>query len=415
MKEAWLLLSWLAVLPAAAAPELEVELTPRRPWLGQEVRYRVVLYRDSHLQQGDFLPPEVAGALLLSVGESEPEPVVRGGRDMERVTAEWRLFPLESGTLLLPAPVYTGRDLFVQGTPQRLEVRPPPTTERPAGRWLVARTLEAEQVWMGDPQALTVGEGVVRRLRVRAQGVPGALIPEPEFRTPDGLEIQRLPGRTAWRLEGGVLRGERELAVRYVARGAATGRIPDLVLGWWDARADRWHELRLPGRPYRIEPQERSRNVDRPPSRSLAEREAKTGAGPPHRLVGAVLVVALAVLAAFFGRRRGVSADARLLAACLARRPRAAARLLLAHRPAGGWPPSQSLAAWERLERALYAGRGAPPCGLGAWWRLRPLLVKARPRPRPEPLPTLWPDPASRRSDRLPPGNSSRNGGAADW
>ncbi len=411
MRRLLLLLLAGSAWPLWAAPALESRLAPSRPWLGQQVHYEIRFYRDSHLQQGDFAPLEIADALLVHLGESEPVPVRRDGREQELVRDRWLLFPLRAGTLVVPPPAVSGQDLFVKGSPARLEVRaPPPEAGRP---WVVAGSLVLEEHWSGDPEALVAGKWVTRTLRIRATDQTAALLPAPEPGEAPGLELQPLPERRRQWLEKGRLVAEAVFPFRYLARAPASGTLPAVRIGWWDPAAERWRVEVLEGRPYRVAPaaaaDEGGEPADAPP-RPDPEKAAEGGVAPawPESarawasalILLLFLAVPIALVLHRFRRRPGgrLDAEVRLLLACLRRDAAGAARLLLARRVAAGWPRDEAaLAAWRRLEGHRFGGRGedaAEVLGLRGWWWLRRLLAGAPRRGR-EPgkaaLPPLWP------------------------
>ena len=265
---AYLLL--LVVVPVSAEPFIETLIEPENPWVQQQVRYTLRLYRDSHLQQGDFLPPEVPDVLLRHAGSSEPRPVIRDGREMELVEERWLLFPQRSGPLILPAPVFSGRDFYLKGKPSRLSVRPRPADSGDFP-WLVTGELVLTQTWDGGLASLRAGDRRLRRVRVRARDVTGAQLPPLPLPELDHFEVYRLPPRITERFDdAGMLWGERLETFLFVAREAGKGRIPGVELRWWDPERKSVQKKQLAATDYRV-------------MAGTAGAPAATGPGTAHR------------------------------------------------------------------------------------------------------------------------------------
>lgn len=400
------LLLWSWIQAGWAEPFLEASLEPPDPWVQQQVRYRVRLYRDSHLQQGHFLAPEIPDVLVLDAGgASEPRRVVRKGREMELLEQEWLLFPQRSGRIELPPPVFSGRDFYLRGAPLKLDVKP-----RPPGSgdfpWLVTTRLEIGEQWSGPLEGLRPGEHRVRRIRLRALAQIGAQLPIPVMAPVAGFEIQPLPARLSWRFEEGVLWGERIHAFRYLATGEAGGELPPLVVRWWDPERARAQERRLPARPYRIlageVPVARAVPAEgRQPGEGTEEEESVGTGLPLPLLLGAAGLVGMAALL-WYRRAELVplfswlAAQLRLWSACRRGDCRCATRVLVEWRRLHGWPRMEPATrrAWEALDRACYGEGGGAWSGRQGWPALRRLLARPARKQNPgcaaAPLPPLW-------------------------
>lgn len=389
-----------------AAPWLETTLEPETPWLGQQVRYIQRLYRDSHLQQGDFLPPEVDGALRMDAGEREPRVVLRRGRRMELVEHHWLLFPLRSGEIRLPPPMFSGRDFYLQGEPGRLRVRPPPA-EAGDFPWLVSPEVTMTEQWDGALERLQPGDFRVREIRLRARDQLGAQLPALSPAPAAGFEIQPLPGRVSERFEQGTLWGERVQRFRYLATSEARGRLPPVQVKWWNPNRQKVRSRELPAKPYRILPAAVPAPASPPaPATNPAPAARTVTSDEPSKRTGPWIVVlfllgiSIVGLAGWVVRRRLSPWRSRLALwwACQRGDPCRAARILLQWWRTVGWPemPPQAHRAWTMLDAACFGRQPAGSWdGRRAWPLLRFLLARPRSRAsgkvKTDALPPLWP------------------------
>lgn len=404
MRPLWLFLLLLPAVPAIAAPFIEATVEPADPYVQQQVIYRVRLYRDSHLQQGDFLRPEIPDVLVRPAGSRGPYRVTRQGREMELLEETWLLFPQRSGSLKLPAPVFSGRDFYLRGKPLELDVkpRPPGSGEFP---WLVTGALELRESWDGSLEGLERGERRLREIHIRAREVTGAQLPPLALPGSPAFHLYRLPPQVSETFEEGVLWGERRERFLYVARGEGQGTLPAVAVRWWDPGLEQARVKRLPAVAYRL-----VAGADGSPVPVTGEAEAAMPAGEgyrPYRLLWlAAAVLAAAALSWLVGSRiaRALSTargHLKLLHACMVNRPRQALealRFLLGGREplglAGSGLHAAHMEALRRLDRALFGPAGTPPWQGRREWRLLrrlPALLETGGRQESrEALPPLW-------------------------
>lgn len=402
----------LMLLPRAwAEPFIEIEVAPQQPYVQQQVTYTMRLYRDSHLQQGDFLRPENSDVLLRPLESSDPRPVLRDGRKMELLEQRWLLFPQRSGSLDLPPAVYSSRFLYVKSEPKILRVRP-----RPPGSggfpWLVTPQLELSQRWSREAEKLQAGDQIERTVLIRASQITGAQLPALKLPEVAGFRIHRLPGSRGEALIDGVLWGERVERFLFVAESRSSSSLPPIELSWWNPLLDRRETSRLPGRFYSIVS---SAAKTSPSSRNeggtMSETGEQTAPGEERWLPVCALLLTAGLLGALWLRRNILQRlgcwlirHYSLWRACREDDPHAAARAL------EGWireeqairaPPAlDSLSADPgiheallRLDRALYGVAGRAWQGRHDWRALRKVLAWKITDSAPDsssPLPPLW-------------------------
>lgn len=223
---------------------------PARPYVQSQVRLTQRLIRASRLQQGDFLLPRIPNTVIEFVDESEPEPVVVDGKELERIDRTYLLFPQRAGALTLPAPVFSSRTLFLEGEPLTLDVRPPASPIQP---WLPAYDLTLEEEWFGAASEVAIGDHLVRRVHIRARGLTGAQLPVPFAAKPEGAKVQMIENRVDQHLEDADMVGERFVRWLYIPNRAGALSLPALELGWWDLQADAERLARLPPRALHVE------------------------------------------------------------------------------------------------------------------------------------------------------------------
>jgi len=232
-----LLLFWLANTMAETLPLLETKVAPRNPYVQAQASYTLRLFRESHLQQGDFLVPEMTDTIMEFAGEDEPLLVTRAGRELEMIERRYLLFPQRSGTIELLAPLFTGRQLFIQGPRSSLQVRP----RRPEYSdevWLPATGMRISQHLDSNHHAWRVGEQGKRVITLEAKGLTGAQLPALPLPILNGMDVRRMSVETGERIEQGEMIGSRTEAHLLTPRSSGEHQLPAIQIPWWNTQKD---------------------------------------------------------------------------------------------------------------------------------------------------------------------------------
>lgn len=182
----------------------------------------------------------------------------------------YAIFPEHSGTLEIPAQVFTAREssgrrsvFDLGGGGRQLQRRTEPLTipvlprpdDFPAGStWLPARNLTLEEDWSTPPDQLRAGESATRTLRLRGEGVQGAQLPPVEFNAPDALRYYPDQPLVDDREDDNGLVGLRRDSAALVASRAGSWTLPEVRIPWWDTETDSLRHAVLPAREVNIAP-----------------------------------------------------------------------------------------------------------------------------------------------------------------
>jgi hypothetical protein len=175
----------------------------------------------------------------------------------------YAIFPEQSGTLEIPAQVFSARiasgrrsffDLGGGGQLVRrntqaitLNVLPKPATY-PTADWLPAQNLTLTETWSTPPEQLRVGESATRTVRIVGTGLQGAQLPPILFTPIDGLKYYPdQPAISEQEVDSG-LEGIREDSAAVVPTRAGTYTIPEIRIPWWDTRTGELQYAVLPER-----------------------------------------------------------------------------------------------------------------------------------------------------------------------
>jgi BatD DUF11 like domain len=175
----------------------------------------------------------------------------------------YAIFPEHSGTLTIPAQVFSGRleqgrrSFFDMGgsgqlvrrttQPITINVLPKPASYPPED-WLPAQRLTLEETWSTAPENLRVGESATRTIRIVGEGLQGAQLPPILFTPTEGLKYYPdQPTISEQEIASG-LEGIREDSAAVVPTRAGSYLIPEIRIPWWDTATGQLQYAVLPER-----------------------------------------------------------------------------------------------------------------------------------------------------------------------
>ncbi len=260
---------------------VEAEADNTHPYVQAQVTYTVRLYYAVDLKDGDLSDPDLPNAVVKRLGKDVRYDSTQGGRRYNVVERRYAIFPQASGSLAIPAPVFSGRipdsrpgfgpqppdfgfggfDSFFQslrpvhrrGPEVKLDVRP-----RPAGAtgadWLPAQSLSLSESWSPDPPVFRVGEPVTRTITVLARGLEGTQLPALPQSGDPGLKAYPDRPVTETQVQGVYVLGKREEKIAFVPVHPGTFTLPAIQVRWWDTGDDRPKVATLAARTVKVLP-----------------------------------------------------------------------------------------------------------------------------------------------------------------
>jgi len=240
------MLCCLTGLVHAAEPEVRVQarLVPATPIMtGATVSLEVDLLVDTWFTDAPELPAlQLAGAVVTPPsGEAQHLNQRLDGKAFFGLRYRYQITPTTAQRFSIPAlafvvqPGQASAALTVHSQPLSFEAKG--TASTAGEQRLVAQTLELTQSIEPSHSPLRAGDSITRRLHVVAPGAQAMLIPPPHFAEVDGLKryVQTPSVTPLSDGRGGILGGQREDSVSYVATAAGHYRLPAIEVQWWDA------------------------------------------------------------------------------------------------------------------------------------------------------------------------------------
>jgi len=232
---------------------IDAAVEPETPYIQQQVKYTLRLWRQSHLQRGYFLTPDIPDVLILPAPASSPRTVMRDGQEYELLEQTYFIFPQHSGEIRLPPPVFSSQDLFIKGKPLLLTVKPA-INEKNMPSWVIATNMTLDQQWHFPDQALQIGQPIERTLVIRGEDITGAQLPRPGIQPIENISIQQQPAETRYDLTDERVHGTRIERFRYIPTQAGDYQLNDITLNWWNSPDNKQLKAVVRGRKIHINP-----------------------------------------------------------------------------------------------------------------------------------------------------------------
>jgi hypothetical protein len=185
------------------------------------------------------------------------------GRPWRVNEVRYAIFPEKSGTLEIPAQVFSGRasrgrqsvfDLGGGGQLLRRNSKPisinvlPKPSSFTADTWLPTQSLTLQETWSSEPNELRVGESATRTITIVGEGLQGAQLPPILFTPIDGLKYYPdQPTIEDQELTDGLV-GIRQDSAAVVPVRSGTYQIPEIRIPWWNTQTEQLEYAVLPER-----------------------------------------------------------------------------------------------------------------------------------------------------------------------
>jgi len=285
------------------------------PWVGQRTVFAVEVAVEGRFKGSTLFDlPQVAGAILMKP-EERPVLFTRtvDGKEYSVQRHEFSLFCQEGGEIAVPEiRVRCGSIKSFGESPSRHTLSVPafkvtprvPEGAKP-GQVVVSTTrLEVNETWNPHPMDAKVGDAFRRTISLRAEEVPGMLLPRIPKPQLDGLAVYASEPGVADRTERGEFTGTRVDTLTYLCEHPGMVEIPPVHYRWWNPAKSIWEERSLPAVTLSVAPN---------PKYAPEESDGGADVGPATQdfsLSWAIVLAVVVFVCAWMLRRRKTSAEA---------------------------------------------------------------------------------------------------------
>ncbi|MGV3740363.1 MAG: BatD family protein [Gammaproteobacteria bacterium] len=248
----------MPVLDPEDATALTVSVDNKKPYLNQEVLYKVRLTSKHRLIDARYQAPQVEDAILFPLGDGQQYQTTRGGVVYQVDEQSYAIFPQKSGPLKITPPSlhaltydFSPKPVTLTGDAVTLQIQPLPK-HIVRRQWLPSKLVRLQESYEQTETKLSQGATIVRHIDLQAQGLVAQLLPEISF--PDSADLRIYPGQTERdnRIQQGELWGHYKLKITYVFPRSGTVIIPAIKLPWFNVKTQKLELAELPAKTYEI-------------------------------------------------------------------------------------------------------------------------------------------------------------------
>ena len=254
------LASLLLCLPLLAQERIRIDVQPPETLhVGQRLDFAVEILTEERFAIGPrFVLPRVPDIIVMQestrpvFGSTELE-----GKSYTSYRYDFAAYARRAGETLVPAiqaelSITSGvgqkpRTVRVSTEPFGFKVQSPPGAEGMPGV-ISSSSFSLEESWEPDPGEAEVGASFRRVIRMRAEAVPGMLLPLVPVPESDGYRVYAEAPELVDRQERGELEGRSESVQVFVCQRPGSFLVPELKVVWFDLDAKQLREERLPER-----------------------------------------------------------------------------------------------------------------------------------------------------------------------
>lgn len=244
---------------------LEVEATPKNPYLQSQVIYTLRFFRRVNIVEAQLTEPKLPDAVVEKLGKDKNYRTERGGMVYEVSERSYAIFPQKSGSMVIEPLKLTAAVLMDNGSrmggffgtqsTQRervesevvtLDVRPIPS-EFTGDKWLAAKNVKLSQQWSGDYQTMQVGEPLTRTLTLMVQGATLGQLPQLQQPSKDKY-LKNYPDQPSLKenkTQTGII-AIREEKIAFIPSKAGTYILPKISLDWFNVKTEQMETVTLP-------------------------------------------------------------------------------------------------------------------------------------------------------------------------
>ncbi len=258
----WLLCAMLMLCGVVHADEtppqvqVRVHQEPAGPLLqGQTARVVVDVLTPDFFIDAPVLPQLHVEGMYLSLSDETPGHLVEtiDGVTWSGVSRTYLVTPLVSGRVDIPAFDITthvgakATPVIVTTTPLHLQMQPLVLPEG-VTEALIANSVKITQTVMPEHGGLHVGDSVIRRVEITAEGSAAMMLPPTTFQPVSGLGLYASPPvtRDVAGSKGGFVGGSRVDVGTYVIQRRGRYTLPPISVRWMDPQSRQWRTSSVP-------------------------------------------------------------------------------------------------------------------------------------------------------------------------
>jgi len=251
---------------------LEITVDKKDIVVGEQLLYTLRILYATELSNASLPEFKLDGVDIETLLEQRYQKTI-DGRTYGVIERRYALFPNKAGELRIPQQELNAtiggsasrfgfsiehfgqrsQKIRIASDEQSVSVKPMPDGQTITD-WLPASRLTLNENWGSDLNTLHVGEPLLRKIQLIAEGLPAARLPEVRMADIAGINIYpEKPELKSETTEQGVI-GQRTETLAFIPTQQGTYTLPKVSIKWWDTLNQRYQFAELPEKTLTILP-----------------------------------------------------------------------------------------------------------------------------------------------------------------
>jgi len=239
---------------------LTAQVNVKKPYVNQQVIYKVTLYNSKQLLDVNYQGPQVENGLLIPLGEEKRYQIRKNNINYIVEEQNYAVYPQKSGSLKITSPIFNA--LVYDWDPQRISAQDKtinlmvqPIPKQYTGKiWLPAKKVQLTEQYENEGQTIAQGSTLIRTVTLEGIGIPAQLLPSLNFAQTDAFNVYPEKGKDNNQVTQGELVSNTEIKVTYLFNKAGKITIPELKLPWFNTKTGKEEFAILPPKTLEVTP-----------------------------------------------------------------------------------------------------------------------------------------------------------------
>lgn len=284
----------LSVMAASSLPDTNQEqsisvsakASKRDPYKNEPITYKVTFVSQKDLANIQLSELKLDDAIIETVKQPAVYDQIFNGVPVKIIEATYRITPLKSGKITIPAIVVQGdiatkdrrnrigslldeesdslfdrlnafgftklKPFSIASNKITLDVKPPVSRVKP---WLPAELIKLSERW-NNAQSFQVGEPITRNITIKGAGIAASQLPDLGIQLKDitGFRVYADKPETKNDIQNEKLTSWRKENYTLIPQQAGTFTLPEITISWWNTLSNKLEHAKIEARTLEILP-----------------------------------------------------------------------------------------------------------------------------------------------------------------
>lgn len=250
------------------------EIEPQKPMVHEQVKIKLKIYHIEPLLDAKLVPPSVDNGLLFALDSQTHLMEIVNQQRYQVEQYRYIVYPQNQGKMQIHAPVLDALEYGMIPTPihQTLAEKTLMVTPNLKKNTIPAENLSYQELLpLSSKIGIHLGDTVVRKIELIAQGLPAQLIPDIHPSCGQHCKVYMNPPKIDNQMQNGQLYGHKTFEITYLPEVLGAAQLEAIDIPWFNTQTRQVQTLKIPSIPietFRAKIQDESSQPSTPSSKS---------------------------------------------------------------------------------------------------------------------------------------------------